>query len=63
MERKDFVTPPEAAEMLMCSTLHIRTLLEKRRLPFYKVGNRTYIPRAAVEAYIEANTIPALVSD
>ena len=60
LDRKDYMTPPEAAEMMMCSKLHVRKLIKERRLPVYKVGTRCYIPRNAVEQYIESKMIPAL---
>lgn len=60
LERKNFLTPPEAADIMMCSKLHVRTLIKERKLPVYQVGTRSYIPRNAIEAYIEAHTFPAV---
>lgn len=56
LERKNFLSTPEAAEMMMCSALHIRNLIKDRKLPVYKVGTRSYIPKAAVEEYIKSQT-------
>ena len=56
LERKNFLTPPAAAEIMMCSKLHVRTLIKERKLPVYKVGTRSYIPKTAVESYIKSHT-------
>ncbi len=59
MDRTEYMTPSKAAEAMMCSSVYVRKLIKARRLPVYKVGTRSYIPRAAVEAYITTHTIPA----
>jgi len=56
LERKNFLSTLEAAEMMMCSSLHVRNLIKNCKLPTYKVGTRSYIPKAAVEAYIKSQT-------
>ena len=56
LERKNFLSTLEAAEMMMCSALHIRNLIKNRKLPVYKVGTRSYIPKVAVEEYIKSQT-------
>lgn len=60
LRRADFLTPREAAEMMMCSQVHVRDLIKKRVLPSYHVSTIVYVPKEAVEAHIEANTFPAL---
>ena len=56
LERNNFCSPPEAAKLMMCSALHIRNLIKDRKLPVYKVGTRSYIPKAAIEKYIKSQT-------
>ncbi len=56
MERTDYCSPPEAAKLMMCSALHIRELIRKQKLPYYQVGNRKYIPREAIQRYVDAHT-------
>ena len=63
MERSKYYTPPEAASEMMCSALHVRKLIERRVLPVYQVGSRSYIPKEAVAAYIKSKTIPAIQED
>lgn len=60
LEREQYLTPPEAAAMMMCSALHVRKLIRGQKLPTYKVGTRSYIPRDAVEAYIQEHIFPVL---
>ena len=60
LKRADFLTPREAAEMMMCSSVHVRELIKKRYLPSYRVSNLVYVPKEAVEAFIIANTFPAI---
>jgi len=60
MKRSDYVTPPAAAELMMCSALHVRQLIGRRELPVYKVGSRSYIPKKAVEDYITSKTISSM---
>ncbi len=63
MERSKYYTPPEAASEMMCSALHVRKLIERRALPVYHVGSRSYIPKEAVAEYIRAKTIPAIQNE
>lgn len=63
LERKNYLSPPEAAEMMMCSKIHVHNLIRARVLPVYQVGTRFYIPRKAVEAHIEAHTFPAITQE
>lgn len=42
-----------AADKLGLSPYQVRGLIDAGRLPSEKVGNRTYIPAAALAAYIE----------
>ena len=59
LKRSNYFTPPEAAEVMMCSALHVRHLIRMNQLPVYQVGRRSYIPKAALYAYIKSKTIPA----
>lgn len=43
-----------AAERLGLSAYQVRRLVDDGRLPAEKVGNRTYIPAAALDQYVEA---------
>lgn len=63
MERSEYLTPPEAAVIMMCSALHVRSLIKQRKLPVYFVGRRAYIPRNAVYEYISTMTTPADIHD
>jgi excisionase family DNA binding protein len=55
----NLLTVPEAAVMLNIQQDTLRHWLCDRRLPFVKIGGRTRLRRHDVEAYIEAQTIPA----
>ncbi len=63
MKRSDYYTPPEAAEAMMCSALHVRQLILTGKLPAYSVGNRRYIPKTAVEEMIKQNTTTVTDAD
>ena len=52
MDRSDYCSTSEASQMMMCSSFHVRTLIRQKKLPCYRVGNRAYIPRTAIQDYI-----------
>lgn len=63
LRRADFLTPKEAAEMMMCSQGHVRNLVARRVLPFYRISIYVYIPKEAVEKHIRDHTFPALTQE
>ena len=57
MNRTDFYSSTEAAAVMMCTASHVRHLIKQQKLPSYYVGNRAYIPKAAVQEYIRLQTL------
>lgn len=53
------LTVREAATLLKIQPDTLRHWLCDRRLPFVKVGGRTMLKRHDLEAFIEAQTVPA----
>lgn len=53
------LTVREAAALLHLAESTLRGWLCDRRLRFYKVGRRTMLKRQDLEAYIEAQAVPA----
>jgi excisionase family DNA binding protein len=51
----EFLTIPEAAELMRCSRQRIDDLLSARRLPRIKDGARTLIRRSDLNAYLTNN--------
>ena len=50
----------ELAEYLGCSTRHIRNLVARRVLPFFKLGRRRLFRREAILKTLEKLEIPSL---
>jgi excisionase family DNA binding protein len=53
------LTKPQVAEALGVSERWVKRALEEGRFPKVKVGKLVRVRRSDVEAYIEANVIPA----
>jgi len=58
----DLLSIPEAAALLRIKEDTLRHWLSDRRLPFTKIGARTLLKRRDLDAYIEAQTVPAEAS-
>ena len=56
MERVTY-TVQEVAELLGISKSHAYGLVKERRLPILDIGRRKVIPKAALDTWIQENTI------
>jgi excisionase family DNA binding protein len=54
------LTVKAAAAYLGCAIWAVRSLAYARRVPHVKIGNRTLFDRADLDAYVEAQKVPAL---
>jgi excisionase family DNA binding protein len=52
----EFLTIPEAADLLRCKRARVDDLLSARRIPRVKEGARTLIRRADLDAHLRAET-------
>ena len=59
-EPMGLMTPEEAAQFLGTSVRHIRRLVAERRLAHRKIGRYVRFDRRDLDAFITANTVPAL---
>ncbi|MFF4603603.1 helix-turn-helix domain-containing protein [Streptomyces sp. NPDC001339] len=55
-----YLTVAEVAEILGTTERFPRRLIAERRIAFVKVGTHVRIARSALDAYIEANTVPSI---
>lgn len=51
------MTPPEVAQLLRISRASVYRLIERRALPFYKIGGSLRFSRSAVLKYLEEVTV------
>lgn len=56
---KALLSIPEAAQYLGTTERHMRNLVFRRAIPFVKVGAFVRFKVSDLEAWIEANTVPA----
>lgn len=61
MTSTKFYSAKEAADAVCCSTTFIYQLLKTGELPDYRVGNRHYILKQAVQEYIDGNIVAAVL--
>lgn len=54
-----YLTINETAELLRCSVRHIYNMAARHDFPTMNLGRRVVIPRAKLEAWIEAHSTPA----
>jgi excisionase family DNA binding protein len=55
----EFLTRDELRTLLKCSLSTVERLLRQRTFPVVKVGRKVLVRRAAVEAWLAAQEIPA----
>lgn len=55
MNRDNYYSPREAADVIMCSTTYIYYLIKIGKLPDYRIGSRHLILKSAVQALIDGN--------
>jgi excisionase family DNA binding protein len=54
-----YLTINETADLLRCSVRHIYNMAARHDFPTMNLGRRVVIPRAKLEAWIEAHSTPA----
>ena len=54
---KPFLTPGELAEFFSISKATVYSLVEKRVMPFYKIGGQLRFKRTDIEEYLEHSRI------
>lgn len=59
MRQEELLTVREASAVLGLSVPCLRTWIASRKLTFVRLGRAIRVPRTAVEALIEAGTVPA----
>ena len=59
---EQFLTVAQVAEILGTSERFPRRLIAERRVPFLKAGKHVRIARSALNAFITANTLPAVAT-
>ena len=59
-ESTGLLSLPEAAAFLKLSEGTLRNWVSERRIEYVKVGSRTCFRRSAIDAYIAAQTVPAV---
>ncbi len=58
---KAFFTPEELAEFLAISKPTVYRLVEKRQLPFHKIGGVLRFKKADIEKYLESGRVEPIV--
>lgn len=53
---------PDAATYLGTNERHVRNLVYRRQIPYVKVGALVRFRLADLDAWIQANTVPAVAS-
>ena len=53
----------EAAKLLGISRNHTYELIWRHQLPSVRLGRRVFVPRKALEAVLEAATIPVYIDE
>jgi excisionase family DNA binding protein len=59
----ELLTLPEAASLLRLKTSTLRAWVLRRKIPYVKVSRLVRVRRAAVEALIAENVVPASPTD
>jgi excisionase family DNA binding protein len=59
---KGLLTLPQAAAYLNIGIGTLRNWVSERRVAYVKVGSKTHFRQSALDAYIEAHTVPAAVA-
>lgn len=57
---RGLLTLPQAAAYLNISPGTLRNWVSERRIAYVKVGSKTHFRLGALDAYIDANTVPAV---
>ena len=58
LEMENYLTIPETAETLGLSVLAVRKLVERRKLPFRKLGKRVLVPQQELIKFM--HTLPGV---
>lgn len=53
---------PQAATLLNVSAMHVRRMALQQRIPSIRIGERLFIPRRQLMAWIDEQSIPAVLS-
>ena len=57
-----FLTVPEVAELTTLSVQQVYRLVQLKRIPHTRIGNRVFCSREALDKWIAENSFPAVVS-
>lgn len=60
MDRRPPIPTPEAADYLGITVRHLRLLVERREVPFHKVGRSNMFDRDDLDTYLAENRVEAV---